>query len=46
MRRYGAELVATRELRDDLDVVVDVLWATNAAEFYVLISTTWAGTRS
>lgn len=39
MRRFAAELVATGELRDDLDVdlVADVLWATNAAEFHDLL---------
>ena len=39
MRLFAADLRATGELREDFtdDVVADVVWATNAAEFYSLL---------
>lgn len=40
MRRLASELDATGQLRADLrlDDVADVIWATNSAEFYVLLT--------
>jgi hypothetical protein len=39
MRRFAAELAATGQLRSDVDVdeAADVIWATNAPEFYLLL---------
>jgi AcrR family transcriptional regulator len=39
MRRLAKELAATGQLRSDVDVdeTADVIWATNAPEFYVLL---------
>jgi len=39
MREFAADLRATRRLRDDLtdDVVADVIWSTNAAEYWDLL---------
>jgi AcrR family transcriptional regulator len=39
MRRFAAELAATGQLRADVDVATaaDVIWATNAPEFYLLL---------
>ena len=40
MRRFAAELAATGQLRRGLHVgdVADVIWATNSAEFYTLLT--------
>lgn len=39
MRLFAADLRATGELRDDLDddTVADIVWSTNASEYYVLL---------
>ncbi|MFL5713894.1 MAG: TetR/AcrR family transcriptional regulator [Chloroflexota bacterium] len=39
MRRFAEELMATGQVRPDLDVgeVADVVWATNSSEFYLLL---------
>jgi AcrR family transcriptional regulator len=39
MRRFATELAATGQLRSEVDVdeAADVIWATNAPEFYVLL---------
>jgi AcrR family transcriptional regulator len=39
MRRFAGELVATGQVRSDVDAdeVADVIWATNAPEFYLLL---------
>lgn len=39
MRRFVADLAATGELRADVTIehAADIVWATNAAEFYVLL---------
>ncbi|CAN5743106.1 hypothetical protein BH09MYX1_BH09MYX1_08290 [soil metagenome] len=39
MQRFAAELLATGQLRGDVDVqeAADVIWATNAPEFYLLL---------
>ncbi|WP_411284609.1 TetR/AcrR family transcriptional regulator [Lapillicoccus sp.] len=39
MRLFAAELRATGELRDDLDddTVADLIWSTNAVEYYLLL---------
>jgi AcrR family transcriptional regulator len=40
MRRFAADLLATGQLRDGLgiDEIADVIWATNSAEFYALLT--------
>ena len=40
MRRFATELAATGQLRDGLrvDDVADVIWATNSAEFFALLT--------
>lgn len=39
MRRFAADLAATGQVRPDADVeeIADVIWATNAPEFYLLL---------
>jgi len=40
MARFAADLASTGQLRGDLDIgdVADAIWATNSAEFYVLLT--------
>jgi hypothetical protein len=38
MRRFAADLAAVTTLRVDLDEAADIVWATNAPEFYQLLT--------